>query len=170
MEALDEERLMDIMQTTVEVVLGNKKEESISSTLLDIDEHVRQRLISDLTTIFRRGMALHLDLEAFDNEINNFFSDEKLLSRALHAFWKKKSEECYQRYLQSCPFDNRLIDLKWVAKLPTESKYGTSETSPSIECRFETTQAGFDLTLTNSGINNLLEQLQNIQNEIQNLK
>ena len=98
MEALDEERLMEIMQTTVEVVLGNKKEESISSTLLDIDEHVRQRLISDLTTIFRRGMALHLDLEAFDIEINNFFAEEKLLSRALHAFWKKISEECYQRY------------------------------------------------------------------------
>lgn len=170
MESLDEERLITIMQTTVDVVLGQKDEELISSTLLDIDEHVRTRLISDLTTIFRRGMALRLGLDAFDLEINKYFAEEKLLSKALHAFWKKNSTTFQQQYAHFCPIDNRLTDLKWVAKLPAESKYGTSETSPSIECRFSTTQGDYNLTLTQSGLVNLLDELQNIQNSIQSLK
>ena len=91
MENLDEERLIQLMQTTVDVVLGKKTEESISSNLLDIDEHVRSRLINDLTAIFKRGMALRLELDAFDLEIQKHFPDAKLLPKALHQFWRNIS-------------------------------------------------------------------------------
>ncbi|OHT01289.1 hypothetical protein TRFO_31917 [Tritrichomonas foetus] len=158
------------MQTTVDVVLGKKTEESISSTLLDIDEHVRSKLISNLTTVFKRGMALKLDVDAFDIEIQKYFSEAKLLSKALHAYWRRNSSTCQQQYAQCCPFENHFADLKWVAKLPTESKYGLSSTSPSVECRFFNTANQFEIAITPSGIDNLAYEIQKIQNALSELK
>ena len=170
MENLDEERLIQLMQTTVDVVLGKKTEESISSNLLDIDEHVRSRLINDLTAIFKRGMALRLELDAFDLEIQKHFPDAKLLPKALHQFWRKNSSTCQQQYAQLRPFDDHFMDLKWVAKLPTESKYGLQNTDPSVDCRFTTTNGHYEISFTPNGVVNLLEDLQNIQNALLEFK
>ena len=170
METLDEERLIAILETSADIVLGKKQMSSLVSTLMDIDEHVRTALLTNLVSVFRRGMALNLDLEAFDVEIEKLFAHAKLLSRALHMYWRKNSESLCRQYELLCPLDNRLIDLKWVAVLPSSSKYGLTDTSASVQCQFTTTSDKFAMTLTPSGVNNLAEEIGAIQAALQELK
>jgi hypothetical protein len=170
METLDEERLVLILQTASAIVLGQKPVTALTSTLLDIDEHVRSALVKNLVALFRKGMAVCLELEAFDTEIERLFADEKLLSKALHAFWRKNGPTLQQQYAQYCPVDGRLIDLKWVALLPADAKFGLESGSPSIECQFVTARDEFTLGFTPNGVNNLAEELNNIQSALQEFK
>jgi hypothetical protein len=170
MELLDEDRLVLILQTSVSIVLGQKPITALTSTLLDIDEHVRSAFVTNLVSIFRRGMALALDLAAFDTEIEKYFAEEKLLSRALHAFWKKNGSTLPQQYAQVCPLDDRLVDLKWVASLPADSKFGLESNNISFGCLFVTTKGRFALDFTPNGVNNLLNEVNAIQAALQELK
>ena len=170
MEAIDEERLILILQTTADIVLGKKTEESLNLTLLDIDEHVRTRLISNLVTIFRKGMAYRLDLDSFDKEIEKMFSNAKLISKALHQYWKKTQANLQQQYEQLCPFDNRLTGLKWVSVLPSDSKFGMEKVTPIVQCRFNGTNDSFNICFTQTGINDLSDELAKINTTLQNFK
>jgi hypothetical protein len=170
MELLDESRLVLILQTSVSIVLGQKPVTALTSTLLDIDEHVRSAFVTNLVSIFRRGMALALDLPAFDAEIEKYFAEEKLLSRALHAFWKKNASTLPLQYSQACPLDNRLIDLKWVASLPADSKFGLQSNDIVFGCQFVTTKGPFTLDFTPNGVNHLLGEINAIQAVLQELK
>lgn len=170
METLSEDRLMTILQTSSDIVLGTKPAESLTSTLMDIDEHVREALVSNLVVIFRRGMAQNLDTEAFDAEIEKLFAEKKRLSKALHHYWRKYGEELCRNYASHCPLDARLVDLKWVAVLPSESKYGLAATDPTIQCQFTTTKEKFTLDFTPSGVNQLAEELNAIQTALQEMK
>ena len=170
METLSEERLMTILQTSSDIVLGTKPAASLTSTLMDIDEHVREALVSNLVVIFRRGMAQNLDIEAFDVEIEKLFAEKKRLSKALHAYWRKYGEELCRNYSAHCPLDARLVDLKWVTVLPSESKYGLESAEPTVQCQFTTTKEKFTLDFTPEGINQLVEDLNTIQTALQEMK
>jgi hypothetical protein len=170
MELLDEARLVLILQTSASIVLGQKPVTVLTSTLLDIDEHVRSAFVTNLVSIFRRGMALALDLAAFDTEIEKYFSEEKLLSRALHAYWKKNGATLSQQYTQVCPLDGRLIDLKWVASLPADAKFGLQSNDITFGCQFATTKGRFTLDFTPNGITHLLGEVNAIQAALQELK
>lgn len=169
MELLDEERLIAILQTSVYIVLGTKPMSSLVSTLLDVDEHVRTALISSLIVVFRRGMALNLDLEAFDAEIEKLFADKKLLSKALHQYWRKNGASLTQQYQSLCPIDDRLVDLKWVAVLPSDSKH-SEEGNACVECQFTTTKGSFAMDFTSNGLNQLAVELNSVLAAVQELK
>jgi hypothetical protein len=170
MESLDEARLVLILQTSASIVLGQKPIIALTSTLLDIDEHVRSTFVTNLVSIFRRGMALGLDLAAFDTEIEKYFAEEKLLSRALHAYWKKNAATLSQQYTQVCPLDSRLTDLKWVASLPADAKFGLQSNDITFGCQFVTTKGRFTLDFTPNGIAHLLGEVNAIQAALQDLK
>jgi hypothetical protein len=170
METLDETRLVLILQTSASIVLGQKPVTSLTSTLLDIDEHVRSAFVTNLVAIFRRGMSLGLDIDAFDTEIDRYFAEEKLLSKALHAFWRKSGPTLQQQYAQSCPLDARLVDLKWVAEVPADAKFGLRSGDPTIGCQFVTTGGRFAIDFTPNGINHLLGEIAAIQAALQELK
>jgi hypothetical protein len=170
MESLDEERLIIILETAVSIVLGQKTSSDLTSTLLDIDEHVRTSLVTNLVVVFRRGLAMNLDLEAFDAEIEKLFSGAKLLSKALHHFWRKQSEVLQQQYTHLCPLDNRFVDLKWVAALPSDAKFGVHRGGPFVELHFTTTDGGFAIDFTPNGIDNLVNELAAIQTALGDLK
>jgi hypothetical protein len=170
MESLDEGRLVLILQTSSSIVHCQKPVTDLTSTLLDIDQHVRSAFVTNLVSIFRRGMALGLDLAAFDTEIEKYFAEEKLLSRALHAYWKKNGAALIQQYAQGCPLDARLVDLKWVASLPADSKFGLGSTELTFGCQFLTTRGRFTLDFTPNGINHLVGEVNAIQAALQELK
>jgi hypothetical protein len=170
MEFIDEGRLVLILQTSASIVLGQKPVIALTSTLLDIDEHVRAAFVANLVSIFRRGMALVLDLAAFDTEIEKYFTEEKLLSRALHAYWKKNGAVLSQQYTQVCPLDDRLVNLKWVASLPADAKFGLQSNAITFGCQFVTTKGHFTLDFTPNGISHLLGEVNAIQAALQELK
>jgi hypothetical protein len=170
MEAITEDRLIVILETAASIVLGQKKPSDLTSTLLDIDEHVRSALVTNLVTVFRRGLALNLDLAAFDAEIEKLFSGAKLISKALHHYWRKQSQALQQKYSHLCPIDNQYTDLKWVAALPSDAKNGVQKGGIYVELHFATTQGGFSIDLTPAGINHLVGQLADIQAALQDYK
>jgi hypothetical protein len=170
LETLDEGRLVLILQTSASIVLGQKPIVALMSTLLDINEHVRSAFLTNLIAIFRRGMALGLDLHAFDTEIEKYFAEEKLLSKALHAYWRKSGPSLQQQYAQICALDSRLVDLRWVAALPADAKFGLTSGDPHLACQFTTTSGRFGIDFTPNGINHLLGDIAAIQAALQELK
>lgn len=141
--------------------------QELENLLLDLDHHVRDQLIHNLITVFRRAMALHLDLDAFTSETEKMFSEAKLISKGMIAYWRKNQQMLEQQYQSFCPFDTLYTGIKWVANYPTDSKYGLTSPAPCIRAQIETTNGNFSLDFTQNGLVQLAECLQKIQDAIQ---
>jgi hypothetical protein len=74
------------------------------------------------------------------------------------------------QYTHLCPLDSRFVDLKWVAALPSDSKFGVSRGGPFAELHFTTTNGTFAIDFTPNGIDNFVSELTDIQNALGELK
>ena len=169
MDTLDDDTLLSILDTARNVVLGLSKVSDLDEKLLVFNVHQRQKLVHDLIFCLKRGMAYSLELEPFNELVDSTFVEQTILTKAIKAYWKRGYSKYPAMYAQNCPLDNNLKDFKWVASLPSDAKFGVSNSQPTIKCIFQTTSEAFSLDLTPDALQDLAQNVQNIQNAIQNI-
>lgn len=162
MDEFDKDRLLSIFETSAAVALGKQKEDELSILLQDFDLHLRARYVQNLINIFRNGMSLKQDLETFGNIANETFKGQTVLPKALTNYWKFTGESLKQEYWQRNPFDSHLVNLKWVALVPSDSKFGLSNSQAKVRCMFETTDEDFSMDFSPAALNHLAKELQEI--------
>ena len=70
-----------------------------------------------------------------------------------------------------CEFvEPKLVDLKWVSVLPSQSKFGMEDANPIVQCRITIQTESFNIDFTQNGISDLNNELQKIQETLQNFK
>ena len=166
MDDFDQDRLLGILEMSSNIALGKNKKEDLSVLLQDFDEHLRAIYVNNLINLFRNGMSLKQDIDVFSESAAQIFKGQTLLPKALRNYWKMNGETLKQEFWQLHPFDNHLTGLKWVALLPSDSKFSINNPEPKVRCMFETTGDNFSMDFSPTALAQLAKELSNIQNSI----
>ena len=166
MDDFDQDRLLGILEMSSKIAMGKNKKEDLSVLLEDFDEHLRAIYVNNLINLFRNGMSLKQDIEVFSESAAEIFKGQTLLPKALRNYWKIHGEAFKREFWQLHPFDNHLTGLKWVALLPSDSKFGLYNTEAKVRCMFETTGDNFSMDFSPAALVQLSKELESIQNSI----
>lgn len=171
MENIDEEVLIDIFQTSTNVVVSQEKYDILKKKLDFLDSHQREKITNDLIDCFRYGMSNDVDFEVFRDYVDKYFDSDTYLNKAVKAYWRKNSKNLQQLYKHYKPFENNMVDFKWVSSITTGSKYTYDKPSSTARCIFSTiNNENIVFDMTKEGAEDLLEELSKIQSEIEKLR
>ena len=170
MDSLDSDSLLSILETASDVILQYADKKALLDKLLDFDAHQREKISHDILYCLQRGMALSLEIDAFNELVEQTFVQESPITKGLKAYWKKNFANLQLQYKQKCPLTANYVDFKWVSSLPSDSKFGLLSAQPNVKCQFQTTQGSFSLDLTPEAVHNLAREVAAIQTAISEIK
>ena len=170
MDTLDSDTLLSILETASDVIIHYSDEKVLASKLLDFDSHQREKLVHDILYCLKRGMSLSLEIDAFNELVDQTFIQQSTITKGLKAYWKKNFANLQLQYKQRCPLTPNYVSFKWVSSLPSDAKFGLSSAQPNVKCQFQTTDGSFSLDLSPEAVANLVREVTNIQNAIQEIK
>ena len=170
MDSLDSDSLLSILETAADVILHYVDKKALLDKLLDFDAHQREKISHDILYCLQRGMSLSLEIDAFNELVEQTFVQQSPITKGLRAYWKKNFANLQTQYKQRCPLSSNYVDFKWVSSLPSESKFGLSSAQPTVRCQFQTTNGPFSLDLSPEAVHNLAREVAAIQTAIQEIK
>ena len=160
---IQDETLLELLQTSVDIGLGKKTEDDLTAILVDFDPH-QKRLISNLFVhLFVKAMSNRYTLEQFQGEVESALALYPEMKKPATVFWKRNSSEFIRQYEEWMPFENMLTDLKWSAYLPVASKYGLQSNQPSVKVQISATKKDVNMTFSALGLECLMKELDAIQ-------
>ena len=170
MDSLDSDTLLSILETASDVILQYSQRKDLLDKLLDFDAHQREKICHDILFCLQRGMALSLEIDAFNELVDQTFVQASPITKGIKAYWKRNFDNLQLQYKQKCSLSPNFVDFKWVSSLPSDSKFGLLSAQPNVKCQFQTTQGTFSLDLTPEAVHNLAREVAAIQNAIQEIK
>lgn len=169
MEGFSEEQNAEIFEIASEIVIGTKKIEYLEKKLLCFDAHQRKNMIEALLNVFQKSYSLSYDSDQFNDLVDINFANTTAFSKSLKDFFSKRGPFYQNLYKNSHPIKSELRDFKWVALIPSDSKFGLTNPHPIVKCQFQTTGENFSLDFSPSAINQLVNEINSIQNSLKEM-